>query len=183
MRQLIGVGGIGLGGLLGACLLVGWQPAGAEDADDGQRMDPLGPNAACYVCHIPFVREELSRVHLKAEVACIECHGRSANHANDENIGATPPDVVYGRDQIDASCAKCHKNHNVPAREVVARFLERGLSPKTVAVCTDCHGTHRIEKPAEEGYELGQAKGASQPVKDDGQRSARRLTAPAETGD
>ena len=77
-------------------------------------------------------------------MTCIECHGLSAAHANDEDIGATKPDIVYRRDQIDAMCRKCHTEHDVLPRDVIARFLERKLTVSP-AVCTDCHGKHRIE--------------------------------------
>jgi hypothetical protein len=126
----------------------GPRPAEAEDpaADE---TDPLGANAACYVCHMLFVKEELSKVHLKDKVPCIKCHGLSAAHANDEDVGATPPDVAFKRAQIDPMCLECHKTHDVPAREVVACFLKRRLSPKSVPACTDCHGSHKIQRPAE----------------------------------
>ena len=90
-----------------------------------------------------FVREEISKQHLACDVTCIKCHGVSADHANDEDIGATKPDVYYRRDQVDAMCRKCHPRHDVPARDVIARFMQRKLSVSP-AVCTDCHGQHRI---------------------------------------
>ncbi len=112
-------------------------------------MDPLSLNGACYVCHIPFVKEELAKVHLAEGVSCAKCHGLSDKHANDENIGATKPDIVYSRDKVDKSCEECHDTHDAPAKEVLARFAERKLSPKTQAICTDCHGTHKIDRSAE----------------------------------
>jgi hypothetical protein len=108
--------------------------------------DPLGPNAACYVCHMTFVREELSKTHLAAKVTCIKCHGVSAKHANDENIGATKPDRLYARDKINAMCRKCHKTHDVPPEAVIARWLERQVT-QSPPVCTDCHGAHRLDRP------------------------------------
>ncbi len=141
--------------LLAFSLLTGRWPAEAQTAGNsggnarssGEKIDPMSINAACYVCHMAFVHEEISKVHFKAKVTCIECHGRSMGHANDENIGATKPDITYERRQVDAVCGKCHQNHNVPAVEVVRRFAERQLT-NPVAVCTDCHGTHRIENRA-----------------------------------
>ena len=121
----------------------------ADDAPAGGFIDPMGPNAACYVCHIPFVREELSKVHLKEKIGYIQCHGVSAGHANDENIGATKPDVYFKRQQVDAACGECHKEHDVSARAVIGRWLERG-QPATPTICTDCHGTHRIERAADD---------------------------------
>ena len=120
----------------------------ADASDDEAMIDPMGPNAACYVCHMTFVYEELSNVHLPEEVTCVRCHGLSAAHANDENIGATPPDVTFKRDKIDAACRECHEEHDVAAKKVIARCIERELSDFP-AVCTDCHGTHKIERPEE----------------------------------
>ena len=81
---------------------------GAREADEPaeQQHDPLSANAGCYVCHMTFVHEELAATHFKAEVNCISCHGTSAAHANDEDIGATPPDIIIKGDQIDPSCRK-----------------------------------------------------------------------------
>jgi hypothetical protein len=124
--------------------------AAAEEEDESEDfIDPLGPNAACYVCHTTFIHEEMSKVHKAEKTGCIDCHGLSAGHANDENVGATPPDIVYRRDEVDASCLKCHETHDAPAAQVIARFLERKLAPAEAAICTDCHGQHRIEKAAE----------------------------------
>ena len=131
------------------------QPSTEEEDSDGAEIDPLGPNAACYVCHIPFVREKLSKVHLKEKIGCIQCHGRSAGHANDEDIGATKPDVYFKRHQVDAACRECHKEHDVPARQVIARWIERG-HPPAPAICTDCHGAHRIEQSAQDADKPGQ---------------------------
>jgi hypothetical protein len=103
-----------------------------------------------------FVEEPLAAIHQEQEIYCISCHGPSMAHANDENIGATPPDIIIERDQIGTSCRTCHETHDVPPEKVIARFLERTkASPATkpatqqarpVVVCTDCHGTHRIAK-------------------------------------
>jgi hypothetical protein len=126
-------------------------PAEESDGEDdsGGFIDPLGPNAACYVCHLTFVREEISKVHLAEEIGCIECHGVSAAHANDEDIGATPPDTMYKRHEVDPACAKCHETHDAPASEVVGRFLDRKLPADPSPICTDCHGRHRIDRAAE----------------------------------
>ena len=117
------------------------QPPAAQDA-----TDVLGANAACLVCHLTFVKEELVKTHQKKGVGCIKCHGPSVAHANDEHIGATKPDITYPRAKVDPSCANCHDKHDVPPRKVIARFLERKLPRQPAPICTDCHGTHRIEK-------------------------------------
>jgi len=107
--------------------------AEAQTPSQFDETNPLGANAACYVCHIPFVKEEFSKRHLKAKITCVRCHGVSAGHANDEDIGATKPDITFERDRIDAMCLKCHKKHDVADSE---RLL----------ICTDCHNTHRINR-------------------------------------
>jgi len=123
-------------------------PVAAPAADD--ETDVLGSNAGCYVCHTTFVKEDLALVHLKNKVGCIKCHGVSDKHANDEHVGATKPDITFKRPQIDANCVACHDTHDAPAKAVVARFLERRLAAGTAPVCTDCHGTHKIDRSAAE---------------------------------
>jgi hypothetical protein len=128
-----------------------------------------------------FVREDLSRTHLQAKVGCIRCHGISAGHANDEDIGATPPDVSFKRDSVDTMCRKCHKSHDISATQVVSRWLERELHEQP-PVCTDCHGTHRINR-AVEGR--GSEKGAEEKVNASAQKSFREengIDDPAEFG-
>ena len=128
----------------------GAAPTEAPPAEEPPpEMDPLGMNGACYVCHIPFVKEELAKVHLAEGISCAQCHGLSDKHANDENIGATKPDITFRRDQVDAGCEKCHTTHDAPATKVLARFAERKLNPQQPVICTDCHGTHKIERSAE----------------------------------
>jgi len=114
--------------------------------DDRDAIDVLGANAACLVCHLTFVKEELALTHRREGVACTKCHGQSVGHANDEHVGATKPDLLYPRDKVDESCARCHNAHDVPARDVIQRFLDRKLPSKPAAICTDCHGTHRIAR-------------------------------------
>ena len=122
-----------------------------KDEEESPQIDPMSVNATCYVCHMTFVYEKISSTHFEAKVTCIECHGTSAKHANDENIGATKPDVVYARKDVDKMCGKCHEDHDVAPRKVVARFLQRKLPANREPVCTDCHGTHRIEREEKAG--------------------------------
>jgi formate-dependent nitrite reductase cytochrome c552 subunit len=124
-------------------------PAETETSGEpAPEIDPMGPNGACYVCHMSFVKEEFARVHLANKITCIKCHGLSDKHANDENIGATKPDITFKREKIDESCDKCHKVHDVPPKEVIARFQEKNLAKNPAIVCIDCHGTHKIEQAA-----------------------------------
>ena len=133
-------------------VIVGWMPlaclcscspspaetglTGAKASTRFDETNPLGANAACYVCHMTFVKEKLSKTHLRAKVTCIRCHGLSEGHANDEDIGATPPDISFKRDQVNAMCLKCHEKHDISLKKLAAH--------KSPPICTDCHDTHRI---------------------------------------
>jgi len=104
-------------------------------------------NSACYVCHRNLEKDELVVTHGKAEVACVDCHGQSLLHRNDED-NATAPDKMFGPDNIDTLCQSCHDEHDVPARAVIARWQERcaGKTRPETIVCTDCHFYHRLAR-------------------------------------
>ena len=86
--------------------------------------------------------------HAKEDVSCIDCHGASLAHRNDED-NITPPDKMYAFAKIEAGCqADCHDTHDAPAREVLKRWQERcpEKTDFTQVVCTDCHGYHRLPR-------------------------------------
>jgi len=116
-------------------------------ATTGQDLRFLTINRACYVCHENYRAEELATVHAKASVSCMDCHGPSLKHRDDEDH-LTPPDIMFPAAKIDDACAECHDTHDAPAREVLARWKERCPEKTDFAtvVCTDCHGDHRLER-------------------------------------
>ena len=104
-------------------------------------------NFACYVCHGNYEDEKLVVTHGKKKVGCIDCHGKSYAHRNDED-NITPPDKMYPLEEVDKMCVACHDTHNVPAQEVLERWQERcptKRNPKEI-VCTDCHYQHRLAR-------------------------------------
>jgi hypothetical protein len=109
---------------------------------------PLGPvadNTACFVCHTNYEEEEFADAHAKANVGCMECHGKSLAHRDDED-NITPPDTMYPPENIQANCEKCHDEHDVAPVDVITRWQERCASktdPKEIG-CMDCHGYHRL---------------------------------------
>ena len=115
----------------------------------GLRRDsdkPFADNSACYVCHENYREEELVAWHANEGIGCVDCHGDSFAHRNDEN-NITPPDVMFPAKKIDRSCRECHSSHDVSARDVLARFLDRcpeKTNPRSI-MCTDCHGQHRLK--------------------------------------
>jgi formate-dependent nitrite reductase cytochrome c552 subunit len=113
----------------------------ASDDDAKIKVD----NQSCYVCHGNYDGEELVVAHGKEKIGCIDCHGESLAHRNDED-NITPPDKMYALEDIDKMCGACHAKHEVPAREVIRRWKERcptKTNPKEI-VCTDCHFHHRL---------------------------------------
>ncbi len=103
-------------------------------------------NFACYVCHGNYKEEVFVIWHGKADIGCVKCHGDSHDHRNDED-NIIPPEKMYPADQIEKCCVECHKQHDAPAVEVLARWQERcpeKTNPKDL-VCTDCHGQHRLK--------------------------------------
>lgn len=107
---------------------------------------PPADNSACYVCHANYQAESLVASHVVEGTGCVQCHGESTAHRNDEN-NITPPDIMFSRERIERGCIECHPTHDVPPKKVLAVFRER--CPKDVdwesIACTDCHGEHRLK--------------------------------------
>lgn len=122
--------------------------APAQPVKPVKPVDPAvvaADNSACQVCHTNYRKESLAVSHAAHGVGCVRCHGASEAHRNDEN-NITPPDTMFPLTGLDEACKKCHKRHNVPARTVVARFLEKKVAADALErmVCTECHGEHRL---------------------------------------
>lgn len=122
------------------------EPAEDETALMTPAAEAAAENAACFVCHANYRSEPLAVWHAAVNVACSTCHGKSYAHRNDEN-NTTPPETMYARDKIDPACGKCHLGHDVPAKDIIARWLQRygGTTAPETAACTDCHGEHRLK--------------------------------------
>lgn len=102
-------------------------------------------NSACYVCHGNYETEELVVSHAEEEVGCIDCHGKSSEHRDDED-NITPPDKMYAPGDIKKMCQECHDTHDAPAQKVLERWQARcpaKTNPSEI-VCTDCHYRHRL---------------------------------------
>ncbi len=128
-----------------APLLLEEAPAAAP-GDAAAKPRTTADNQACFVCHTNYRDEPLAAVHAAGNVGCMECHGASNEHRNDEN-NTTPPGKMYPREAIERACAACHDSHDAPARAVIARAVERSLNLQDpgALVCTDCHGAHRLK--------------------------------------
>lgn len=135
----------------------------AVDSLEESNAEKPGGNSKCYVCHPAMKTEELTTDHLEINITCDVCHGASTEHMHDEML-MTKPDLLFGRSEVRGMCSRCHtlgdegyvfsiEDHSNP--KVVKAFLERwkgrmrpnGRNISEDSVCTDCHGTHNINKP------------------------------------
>jgi hypothetical protein len=122
------------------------EPA-AHGAEGGaiQAQHDTSINARCYVCHVNFKQDPFVQWHVNKNIGCVKCHGESREHIADE-ANLTPPEVMYWPSRVGFGCYWCHPRHDVPARDVLARWHELGLDqakPQRV-LCTECHGAHRL---------------------------------------
>ena len=106
---------------------------------------PRANNEPCFVCHGNYREEPLVEQHAKENLGCVECHGSSPAHRDDED-NITPPDLLYASDKIDRMCQKCHEDHTAPVRKVISVWQQKcpAKSDPASLVCTDCHGAHRL---------------------------------------
>jgi hypothetical protein len=122
------------------------EPTEEEEVPDVATTQAAAENMACFVCHDNYRTEFLANRHAKAEIGCVNCHGQSSAHRNDEN-NITPPEILYSPEKIDSFCQGCHRTHDVPPQKIIARWAERSLdrTDPSKIVCTDCHGDHRMK--------------------------------------
>lgn len=104
-----------------------------------------GNNAFCLVCHVNFAKEELTVVHVRVGVGCIKCHGKTNDHASDEEH-LTAPDIIFSKAKVNASCvtSECHPPATMKA-EIGHRPFYAGADPEHPH-CTDCHSRHMLLK-------------------------------------
>jgi len=113
---------------------------------------------SCSTCHPNVQIEYGESVHAKA-LGCTSCHGGDATALNLEAHSVAKAYIGKpGRRDIPPLCASCHadptrmKSFGLPTDQYAQyQTSEHGLrlaqGDTRVAVCTDCHGTHRILPP------------------------------------
>jgi hypothetical protein len=143
------------------CVVPGWDVSAAAapplsldgyldeklpEATVEKKADLKVDNGPCYVCHGNYETEELVTVHATEEDGgCMDCHGKSHAHRDDED-NVTPPEKMFAREDIRSVCDKCHDTHDAEASKVIQRWQERcpdRTNPEEL-VCTDCHFQHRL---------------------------------------
>ena len=113
------------------------EPTEEEEASAAATTQAAAENTACFVCHANYETEFLADSHTIADIGCVNCHGESSAHQNDEN-NITPPETMYSAEKIDSFCQSCHKAHDIPPRKIIARWVER-KAEKTDPSCQGCH--------------------------------------------
>jgi hypothetical protein len=110
---------------------------------------------SCGTCHPEIRTEYAGGVHAR-HLGCVGCHGGdptvvgAAAHSPEKGYGGKPD-----RRRIPALCGECHsdpvrmKPFDLPTDQYAQyETSEHGIrlagGDGRVAVCTDCHGTHRI---------------------------------------
>lgn len=119
-----------------------------------------GEETQCMTCHSEIKVDYLLSEHARFDVTCVACHGGDPvtlelDRAHDPEAGfrGTP-----SRESIPPLCASCHSNpdrmkpFDLPtdqyAQYLTSRHGERWIGgDMNVAICTDCHGSHRILPP------------------------------------
>jgi len=113
------------------------EPTGAEEASAVTSTRASVENTACFVCHANYKTESLTDRHAKADIGCVNCHGESSAHRNDEN-NITPPEIMYSAEKIDPFCQDCHEAHDISPKKIIARWVKR-KADKTDSSCRGCH--------------------------------------------
>ena len=110
------------------------------DQSDGPQAD----NSRCFVCHVNYMQEDIAVIHARANIGCAGCHGASDEHIADESWASggngTAPDTMFPKPKINPFCMGCHTKDKIEAEQHKPLFANFENM-----VCTDCHGSHRLE--------------------------------------
>ncbi len=142
---------LAVGALVGSAAL-----ADGPDAENGEpttnevpaaeEPEEAADNSYCYVCHVNWEKEHFVEQHRLKGVGCCDCHGDCEAHMDDEE-GNAPPDVMFAKDKINASCMDtCHTIDKLAGVADHIPYVLPGKEKKKPQLCTDCHGKHRLEK-------------------------------------
>ena len=112
----------------------------------------------CKVCHSELQVEFRQSVHAKEGITCVSCHGGNPAATDEEQGHAGDFRPIPSRAQIPAFCAECHADQQQMkpygiATDQYALYMtsEHGRQlaqgDTSVAVCSDCHGTHLVLAP------------------------------------
>lgn len=105
---------------------------------------------ACRGCHYERYTEELDGVHLDAlesgnpdAAVCTDCHG---SHDISAPVADSP--------QVQLACQRCHADQYQLFEQSVHGAALVGAGSEDVPTCTDCHGPHSGQVPADDEFSL-----------------------------
>ncbi len=144
------------------------------------KLDGSGPSANCIACH---GGHQIQKIAADADGICVACHRGQATqveagihaagrgektrnlptcatcHTAHAVTSHRDPASPVHRSQIHETCARCHADPKVIARERIARprvvpLFEQSIHGQAIlqkgnlaaATCTDCHGAHEIRR-------------------------------------
>jgi hypothetical protein len=165
MRVCIAVGVL----FVGMVAVAGCRDSESDSAPDGQPVEGTTvtaikasmterpeDNRLCLVCHEMLAEELIAKSHEEQDILCVDCHGPSRLHMEDE-MQMTKPDNLMGRAEVDPFCKECHPQHKDEAvvdafrKEWWGRDRPNGRVINNDSICTDCHGMHNIKEKQVEG--------------------------------
>jgi len=132
---------------------------GAALAPAARAQDTPPTESSCVThCHGEQATEFKDCIH-ESELRCVDCHGGNPAATRDKEKSHDPEMGYRGkvpREQIPALCGSCHSDplkmhaYGLPTDQLEhyrtsnhgKALFEKGDT--SAAVCTDCHGTHRI---------------------------------------
>ncbi len=109
----------------------------------------------CMICHSEIRKEYFESIHYKEKIECVSCHGGDESVLDIKKSHSDGFIGVPNRKRIIEVCILCHsspekmKPYGLPFdQEILYYTSQHGESFKKgndeVAICTDCHGTHKI---------------------------------------
>lgn len=147
------------------------------------KLGGSGSSASCIACH---GSHRIQKIAADGNIICASCHGRQAKqmaagihagsgggrtrnlptcatcHATHAVKSHRDPVSPTNRSQIHDTCARCHADPRVIAKERIARPRVVALFAQSIhgqailqkgnlaaATCTDCHGAHEIRRAAD----------------------------------
>ena len=129
----------------------------------GALLAAVGPPASaeqCGVCHPESRVEYVDSIHAREELTCSACHGGDPTSRDPDAAHRGRFRSLADRLVVPAMCAECHADlermrpYNLPVDQYAVyltsqhgQAISRG--ERRAAVCTDCHGGHRVLGPGD----------------------------------